>query len=102
MRLTLDKLSSIRADLVRVDDNRQEWDLSNLADSLRRWTDRNPENILNDDQKHRSEGVFQTKEQKPSPCACVYCDKQGHKASQCESVRSAEDRSLILSKKKLF
>ena len=47
------------------------------------------------------EGVFQTKEQKQTARACVYCEKQGHKASQCESVKSVEDRRLILSKKKL-
>ena len=100
VRLTLDKLPGIRTDLARLDDNWQEWDLANLVDSLRRWTDRSPENILNNDQKHKRENVFQTKEQKQLPYACVYCDKQGQKASQCESVKSVEDRRLILSKKK--
>ena len=52
-------------------------------------------------QKHKMEGVFQTKEQKQTARACVYCEKQGHKASQCESVKSVEDRRLIISKKKL-
>ena len=46
-------------------------------------------------------GVFQTKEQKQTARACVYCEKQGHKASQCEPVKSVEDRRLIISKKKL-
>ena len=96
----MDKLLGIRTDLARLDDNWQEWDLANLVDSLRRWTDRSPENILNNDQKHKRENVFQTKEQKQLPYACVYCDKQGQKASQCESVKSVEDRRLILSKKK--
>ena len=56
-------------------------------DSLGRWTDINPQNILNKDQKHRREGAFQTTEQKQSPCPCAYCDKQGHKADQCESIK---------------
>ena len=59
------------ADLVRLDDNRQEWDFAKLVDSFRRWTDRNSKNILNNDQKHRREGVFQTKEQKQTPRVCV-------------------------------
>lgn len=42
MRLTLDKLPSIRADLVRLDDNWLEWYFAKLVESLRRWTDRNP------------------------------------------------------------
>ena len=81
VRLTLDKLPGTRADLVRLDDNWQEWGFAKLVDSLRRWTDRNPKNILNNDQKHKREGVFQTKEQKQIPRGCVYCSKQGLKAS---------------------
>ena len=101
MRLTLDKLPGIRADLVRLDDNWQEWDFEKLVDSLRRWTERNPKNILNNDPKYKRENVFHSKEQKQTPRACVYCDKQGHKASECEIVKSVADRKLILSKKKL-
>ena len=36
------------------------------------------------------EGVFQTKERKQTARVCVYCEKQGHKASQCESVKSVD------------
>ena len=32
MRLTLDKLPGIRADLVRLDDNWQDWDFEKLVD----------------------------------------------------------------------
>ena len=42
VRLTLDRLPGILADLVRLDDNWQEWDFCQLVDSLRRWTERNP------------------------------------------------------------
>ena len=66
-RLTLEKLSGIRADLVRLDDNWQEWSFAKLVDSSRRWTERNPKNISNNDQKYKREGVFQTKEQKQTP-----------------------------------
>ena len=99
MRLTLDKLPGIRADLVRLDDKWQEWDFAKLVDSLRRWTERNPKNILNNDPKYKRGNVFHSKEQKQTPRACVYCDKQGHKASECEIVKSVADRKLILSKR---
>ena len=72
VRLTLDKLPGIRADLVRLDDNWQEWDFAKLVDSLRRWTERNPKNILNDDPKYKRENVFHSKEQKQTPRACVF------------------------------
>ena len=54
MSFTFDKLPGVRAVLVRLDDNRQEWDFTKLVESLRRWTD----------QKHKKQGVFQTTEQK--------------------------------------
>ena len=57
VRLTMSKLSGIRADLVRFGDNCLEY-FAKLVESLRKWTDRNPKNILNNDQKHKREGVF--------------------------------------------
>ena len=42
---TMDKLSGIRGDLVRHDDNWQSWDLLKLCDAcdaLKSWTRRNP------------------------------------------------------------
>ena len=42
MRATLDKLPDIRADLVRLDDDWQEWGFPELIESLRKWWNRNP------------------------------------------------------------
>ncbi len=42
VRLTLDKLPGIRADLVRMDDDWQEWGFSQLVEALRKWCERNP------------------------------------------------------------
>lgn len=39
---TLDKLPDIRADLVRLDDNWQDWGFPEPIESLRKWCDRNP------------------------------------------------------------
>ena len=64
VRLTLDKLPGIRADLVRLDDNWQEWNFAKLVGSLRKWTDRKPQNILNNDQNHKREGVSFKQESK--------------------------------------
>ena len=45
VRLTLDKLPGIRADLVRIDEDWQEWTFPQLVDALRKWTTRNPKII---------------------------------------------------------
>ena len=42
VRNTLNKLAVIRADLVRTDDEWQEWDISRFVETLRKWTERNP------------------------------------------------------------
>ena len=39
---TLDKIPGIRADLVRLDNNWQEWKFGQFAEALRQWTERNP------------------------------------------------------------
>ena len=38
----LDKLPAIRADLVKINDDWQEWDFGQFIETLRKWTDRNP------------------------------------------------------------
>jgi len=40
--LTLHKLPGIRADLVRLDDNWQEWGFPQLVEALRKWCEKNP------------------------------------------------------------
>ena len=42
VRITLDKLHGIRADLVRNDDNWQDWKFQQLVEALEKWTTRNP------------------------------------------------------------
>ena len=110
MRFNLDKLTGIRVDLVRLEDEWQKWDFHKLIESLRKWTDRNPKTIHNSEkhEKYKRENVFQTKEQEsknresnPKTRACIYWEKLGHKASECESVSSIEERGLILARQKL-
>ena len=110
VRLTLDKLPGIRADLVGLDDEWHEWDFPKLVESLRKWTDRNPKTICNSEKhkKYKRENVFKIKEQEsknrqsnPETRACIYCEKSEHKASECESVSSTVESRLILARKKL-
>ena len=41
VRMTLDKLPTIRADLVQTDDYWQEWDSWQFIETLRKWINRN-------------------------------------------------------------
>ena len=40
--MTIDKLDGIRGDLVRMDDDWQDWRFLELIEALRKWTVRNP------------------------------------------------------------
>ena len=103
VRLTLDKLSTIRADLVRTEDDWQEWDFGQFIESLRKWTDRNPIIALEKPklEQPRKERLYQTSQGdwKSKPCVC--CNDKDHKTSYCKTVTKVEDRKKILSEKKL-
>ena len=46
--------------------------------------------------------MFQVRDKDKKPAyVCVYCEKPGHKSSECELVSETPERRLILSKKKL-
>ena len=52
VRVTLDKLPDIRADLVRLDEDWQDWGFSQMIEALRKWCERNP--VGPEDQKYKS------------------------------------------------
>ena len=52
VRVTLNKLQGIRADLVRNDDNWQDWKFQQLVEALEKWAVRNPTPlVINEIQK---------------------------------------------------
>ena len=88
------------ASVVRLDGNGQEWDFCQLVDSFRRSAERNPKTAGNPEKHFRRENCFQVRDKDQNPAyVCVYCEKPGHKSSECELVSGTPKRSLILSKK---
>eukprot|EP00112_Aurelia_sp_Birch-Aquarium-sp1_P013324 Seg2820.4 transcript_id=Seg2820.4/GoldUCD/mRNA.D3Y31 product="hypothetical protein" protein_id=Seg2820.4/GoldUCD/D3Y31 len=107
VRMTLDKLPAIRADLVRMDDNWQKWGFPQLIEALRKWCERNP--VLTSDyqssdkvnKQQRRERFFQVKQHEWKPRPCAYCDSTEHKSIGCQKVKSVTERKRLLSVKKL-
>ena len=101
VRSTLDKLPGIRADLVRLDKDWQEWKFGQFTEALRQWTERNPisheRKPLDNSKKDR---LFSTK-QYGNKIRCVYCNKEDHKSIQYKAVTDTNKRRKILSEKKL-
>ena len=115
-RLILDRLPGIRADLVRDDESWQEWTFQELADALRRWTERNPvsgetkqphqrdgrNGAVNGDQ--RRERMFHTGDrshQSQLKGKCVYCQSEEHKSVDCAIISTPSDRKRFLALNKL-
>ena len=102
--MTLDKLPAIRADLVRIDDDWQEWYFGQFIEALRKWADRNL--ISLDDKRNnrnppRKDRLYQTSQDIWKPKLCVYCNKEDYKSTDCKIVTKDEGRKRILSEKKL-
>lgn len=104
VRATLDKLPAIRPDLVRLDDEWQQWGFPQLVESLRKWCDRNPaqmsERSSRGDGHNRGHGhSYQASLHQAR--VCVYCDAPDHKAMECKKVPDVRERRKILSEKRL-
>ncbi|XP_028418013.1 uncharacterized protein LOC114543407 [Dendronephthya gigantea] len=108
-RSTLDKLPGIRADLVRSDDNWQDWGFGETVEALRKWCVRNP--ISEEDRKsdHKGTSHYQqksgkflhAKQESWKPRLCVFCESTLHKSVDCDQVVDITSRKKILLEKKL-
>ena len=100
VQITLDKLPTIRADLVRLDHQWQDWTFPKLVEALREWTVRNPlsSQDLRKDHASRQEKLLQTSQKRSR---CVYCDGKDHVSNGCDKVKTADARKRILKEKKL-
>ena len=99
---TLEKLPGIRADLVRLDKDWQEWKFGQFAEVLRQWTERNRishERRPLDNSKN--DRLFSTKQSENKIKLCVSCNKGDHKSIQCKAVTDTNKQRKILRKKKL-
>ena len=104
LRMMLDKLEDIRSDITRIDPKWKNWGFHELLEGLRGWIDRNPLQIGERESRAqlrdiRREKTFSTRDQ-IKPRSCVYCDSSNHRSSNCESVKTVEERRKILSNKR--
>ena len=109
VRATIDKLEGIRGDLVRMDDDWQEWKFPHLVEALRKWTERNPVKNQSEKEKppqlpYKRDKNFNTRQEEREarpPRSCVYCDAIDHRSVDCKKVERTVDRKKLLSSKQL-
>ena len=120
VRHTLDKLSGIKPELVRSDDDWQEWTYVELVEALRKWTERNllqntekssennPKRERFDQYPRRDKSeynpkrdrVLHSKESTTIIKGCVYCEDD-HRSAECQNISSTNERKKILSERRL-
>ena len=61
IKITLDKLPGIHANLVRLDDW-QDWGFTQLVEALRKWTERNPKIFVPPDKNLKPDKMYYTRE----------------------------------------
>ena len=78
VRVTLDKLQGIRADLVRNDESWQDWKFQQLVEALEKWTVRNPIPLSDKGNPEKGNGYSKSYQAKQTKSECVYCEKPDH------------------------
>ena len=101
VRMSIDKLPEIRGDLVRTDENWQEWDFAKFVYALQGWTERNPVTIRSSDKPWRDSNAFNTQLGDARPRGGVYCDSTDHKPNECTEVSNTSERRKIFLRKRL-
>ena len=111
LRLTLNKLSGIRGNLVRIEPEWKKWSFTELVAALFAWTERNPIETkprerqpefpakLRDTSSKAFHG--QTRQVEHKYRGCVYCEVKNHKSFACDSLKTSKERRTFLTEKKL-
>ena len=86
VKITLDKLPGIRAHLVRLDNDWQDWRFTQSVEALWKWTERNPKIFVPPDKNIKRDKMYHTTENEHKFRVCVSCDKERHKSSECKTV----------------
>ena len=94
VRLTLDKLLDMRADLVRLENNWKEWGFLQLVEALRKWCETNPVSLDGNPGRH-DEGrdpLLQAKQEGGKHRVCVFCQSEEHKSDDCDNIEGVVDK----------
>ena len=106
-RSVLDKLTGIKADLVRGQENWQDWDLPRLAQALKKWRDVNPategnnfETMTTPSKRPENKSRFSDAESMDKR-RCVYCDDASHISRDCTRVSTIDERKRMIAQKRM-
>ena len=93
----------IQGDLVRNNENWQDWKFQQLVDALEKWTARNPIPLgykRNPEKCNSYSSKSYLAKQKKSEC--MYCENPDHRSSDCKAAKTVTEHRKKLSVKKNF
>ena len=98
--MTLDKLPSIRGDLVRTDPEWEKWDFAKLVEALNQWCRRNPIEkpaVPDEEYIRKREKLYHVNRPRLNPRGCTYCDDNGHEETNVRKLprRQPGNRSYL-------
>lgn len=98
---TLNKLPHVRPDLVRVDNNWEDWSMEELITNLRAWLRRNKcdESSKPPTDLRRRDRNWFGRDEKKKP-KCIYCEKE-HWSDECKTLVKPVDRKKFFVEKNL-
>ena len=104
---TINKLPQVKPDLVRTDDEWEDWDMAALLESINKWLKRNrvedsPREETKKKEKHffsNSKGEQATPPREKGP-HCLYC-QGSHWGDSCPTYNTVESRKRFIADNKL-
>ena len=90
----LNKLPSVKPDIVRMDQEWESWDMDKLIENLQNWLRRNQ---IKGTEKpaERKERHWYTWEREKKAKICVYCDSKDHWRDKCVEFNTLEKRRVF-------
>ena len=101
---TISKLPNIKPDLVRTDDEWEEWSMKDLVENLEKWHRRNKprETSFANEERHKREQYWYSGEAKEKPLRkCIYCELD-HWSDTCKKLETIDSRSFFRENKRCF
>ncbi|XP_028411681.1 uncharacterized protein LOC114534438 [Dendronephthya gigantea] len=101
---TINKLPHIKADLVRADEDWEEWSMDVLLLNLQKWLRRNKVEDASNQKETRCkkpEGHWYQKSSGPPKPHCVFCSNNEYWSDQCKTVKRLADRKKFFAEKNL-
>ena len=87
-------MSGIGADLVRIDEDWQEWGFPQLVAALRKWSTRYPKLIMSPKIGFKRENAYQANDKNCKQRDWFYYKKLGHETYHCKAVSDIKESQL--------